>query len=228
MAIKMTNLKTLVSNKTAILFDMDGTLVNTEPLHARAAGIVLADLGIKIDLEAIIDQFYGMTDHVVLKTICPTLTDGQIDDAIQEKNRHLIALFKKLSHSEKLPFITPGLFDFLHYLKKEKKKCAVVSASEDVIVLETLACFGIDAFMDLQMGRNQTPLTKPHPDPYLEGMKRLGVISSETIIFEDSPTGLRSASLTSADVVRITAFIHGGSPQKIEGNFTEFQNFLNF
>ena len=224
----MADLKTLINSKNAIIFDMDGTLVNTEPLHAKASVIVMADMGIKIDLLSCLDQFYGMTDHVVLKTLCPHLSDIEIDSAIEEKNRQLITLFKKLSQSEKGPYITPGLFDFLMFIKKEKKKCAVVSASEDIIVLETLACFGIDTFLDLQMGRNQTVLTKPHPEPYLEGMRRLGVSFSETVIFEDSPTGLKSASLTKAEVVRITAFAHSTTAQKIDGNFMELQNFLNF
>jgi HAD superfamily hydrolase (TIGR01509 family) len=205
---------------------MDGTLVNTEPLHAKASVKVLAVLGVKVDLMACIDQFYGMTDHVVLKTVCPQMTDDQINSAIMEKNRQLILLFKDLTHSEKQLFITPGLFDFLNFLKQEKKKCAVVSASEDIIVFETLACFGIDTYIDVQMGRNQTVLTKPHPDPYLEGMKRLSVNASETVIFEDSPTGLKSALMSKASVIRITAFAHSTSNQKIEGSFPEYKNFL--
>ncbi len=221
----MADLKTLVKHKDAILFDMDGTLVNTEPLHAKAAVIVLADLGVKVDLMACIDQFYGMTDHVVLKTVCPAMTDAEIDKAIEQKNFHLINLFKKLAHHEKEQYITPGLFPFLHHLKKENKKCAVVSASEDIIVLETLACFGIDSFVNLQMGRNQTTLTKPHPDPYLEAMKRLGATNDQTLIFEDSPTGIKSANASGAQVVRVTAFAHSSSTQSIEGDFVELLNF---
>lgn len=221
----MTDLKTLVRPKNAILFDMDGTLVNTEPLHAQAAVIVLADLGKKVDLMACIDQFYGMTDQIVLKSVCPELTDDQIDKAIEQKNFELIKLFKHLPKHDKEKFITPGLFPFLQYLKNEKKKLAVVSASEDIIVLETLACFGIDQFMDLQMGRNQTKLTKPHPDPYLEAMKRLHTDFHNSIIFEDSPTGIRSATATKSQVVRITAFAHTSSAQSIDGDYVELLNF---
>jgi len=222
----MTDLKALVRHKDAILFDMDGTLVNTEPLHAQAAAIVLKDLGVKVDLMGRIDQFYGMTDHVVLKTVCPDFTDADINKAIEQKNFQLIKLFKNLVETEKEKFITPGLFPFLQHLKKENKKCAVVSASEDIIVLETLRCFGIDQFMQLQMGRNQTKLTKPHPDPYIEAMKRLSIHHDKTIIFEDSPTGIKAASDSKAEVVRITAFAHSSSSQVIEGKYVEFLDFL--
>jgi beta-phosphoglucomutase len=221
----MTDLKTLVKPKNAILFDMDGTLVNTEPLHAKAAVIVLADLGIKIDLLSCIDQFYGMTDYIVLKTVCPHFTDEEINKTIEQKNFELIKLFKHLPEKEKDQYITPGLFFFLNYLKKENKKCAVVSASEDIIVSETLACFGIDQFMEIQMGRNQTVLTKPNPDPYLEAMKRLKTDFTKTLIFEDSPTGIKSATATQAEVVRITAFAHSSASQSFEGKFIELDNF---
>ncbi len=221
----MTDLKTLVKLKDAILFDMDGTLVNTEPLHAKAAVLVLAELGVHVDLVSTIDQFYGMTDYIVLKTVCPQLSDEEINKAIEQKNFHLIKLFHQLHEKEKAAFITPGLFPFLNHLKRENKKMAVVSASEDIVVLETLKCFGIDHFMELQMGRNQTELTKPHPDPYLEAMKRLNMTHHQTIIFEDSPTGIKSASATNAQVVRVTAFAHSTGSQTIEGEFIELKNF---
>lgn len=223
----MTDLKTLVKGIDAILFDMDGTLVNTEPLHAQAAVIVLNDMGVKVDLMACIDQFYGMTDYIVLKTVCPQLTDSEIDKAIEQKNFQLIKLFKNLPDSEKEKYITPGLFPFLQYLNDQKIKCAVVSASEDIIVLETLRCFGIEKFVELQMGRNQTELTKPHPHPYLEAMTRLNVDAGKTIIFEDSPTGIKSGNAAKAQVFRITAFAHHGSGQTIEGDYTELLDFKN-
>lgn len=204
----MTDLKTLLKAHEAVIFDMDGTIVNTEPLHAKAAVIVLKSRGYDIDLEACLDQFYGMTDTAVLKMTCPELSDEEVDQAIAEKNLHLIDLFKALPENEKHRYITPGLFDFLTWLKQEGKSIAVVSASEDIIVEKTLDCFSISSFIDLQMGRHQTKLTKPHPEPYLEGMKRLNTPPHKTVIFEDSPTGLKSALASGARVIRITGFAH--------------------
>ncbi len=204
----MTDFKALVLSHDTVIFDMDGTIVNTEPLHAKAAVIVLKSLGIDIDLESCLDQYYGMTDTAVLKMACPTLSEREIENAITLKNKHLIDIFKSLKEEEKSNYITPGLFDFLNFLKKENKSIAVVSASEDIVVLETLLCFNIDSYVNLQMGRNQTVLTKPHPDPYLEGIKRLNSTPIKTLIFEDSPTGLQSAIASGARVIRITGFAH--------------------
>ncbi|MGZ3808732.1 MAG: HAD family hydrolase, partial [Bacteriovorax sp.] len=162
----MTDLKALLKTHDAVIFDMDGTIVNTEPLHARAAAIVLRARGHDIDLESCLDQFYGMTDTAVLKMTCPNLSDLEIEEAIVEKNHHLLELFKALPHQEKIKYVTPGLFDFLKFLRQEKKPIAVVSASEDIIVEKTLECFSISSYVDLQMGRHQTTFTKPHPEPY--------------------------------------------------------------
>lgn len=204
----MTDLKALLKIHDAVIFDMDGTIVNTEPLHAKAAVIVLKSRGYDIDLEACLDQFYGMTDTAVLKMTCPELTDEEIEIAIAEKNKHLMDIFLALPEEEKHHYVTPGLFDFLTYLKQQGKAVAVVSASEDIIVEKTLECFSITAFVDLQMGRHQTKLTKPHPEPYIEGMKRLKTDPKKTLIFEDSPTGLKSAIASGANVIRITGFAH--------------------
>lgn len=222
----MTDLKTLVIDKDAVLFDMDGTLVNTEPLHAQAAVMVLKEMGVSIDLLSCIDQFYGMTDQVVLETLCPQLTAEEIHSAINRKNHFLIELFNELKEENKKTFLTPGLFPFLEFLKEKKIKCGVVSASEDIIVHETLKCFGLTPYMKVMMGRNQTHKTKPNPDPYLEAMKRLETTHLQCLIFEDSPTGIKSACTSGATVVRIIEFSHESSSQVIEGTFINCKNFL--
>lgn len=204
----MTDLKALLPYLDIVLFDMDGTIVNTEPLHARAAVHVMKDLGIEIDLEACLAQYYGMTDTAVLKATCPELSDHEIKNAIDKKNFYLRDIFKQLKPNEKIRFITPGLFEFLTILKQQKKFIGVVSASEDMVVEDTLDCFGLNQFLDLKMGRGQTALTKPFPDPYLEAIRRLQSVPEKTLIFEDSPTGLQSAKSSGAKVIRVTTFAH--------------------
>jgi len=66
------------------------------------------------------------------------------------------------------------------------------------VVENTLDCFGLNQYLDLKMGRSQTPLTKPFPDPYVEAMRRLNSTPEKTLIFEDSPTGLQSAKSSGA------------------------------
>lgn len=217
-----------LKNKNTFLFDMDGTLVNTEFLHAKAASSVLIDLKINIKLEENIDKFYGMADTEVLKMLMPNITQLEIEKIIGEKNHRLTKLLKELTAKEKEQYITPGLFEFMDHLLDQNKTCAVVSASEDVIVYETLSCFGIDKKIKLQMGRNQTSRTKPFPDPYLEAIKRLNSKVEDTVIFEDSPTGMQSALATGCDVFRVNYFAHCSNVLNLNGKYTEIRNFNDF
>ena len=221
----MTNILNQLSAKSAFLFDMDGTLVNTEILHARAAHEIIQDEGIDVNLMESIHNYYGMADTEVLKLLIPGIDDHKVNEIINKKNKHLIEILHGLKEQELENFITPGTFEFLDYLNNLGKSCAVVSASEDIIVYETLKCFGLDKKVKLQMGRNQTRKTKPHPDPYLEAIKRLATHASETVIFEDSPTGILSASQVGCEVYRVTEFAHCNLPLKVDSTFVEIKNF---
>lgn len=190
------------------LFDMDGTLVNTEPLHAKAMDMVFRKYGIEVSMgeEEALEKFKGMTDSLVLKALCPDLSDEKREAMIAEKNQQLKMIFKELKENDILTLTTPGLKELLQFIKSHGKKLAVVSASENEVVHDTLTAFGLLQEFDFWFGRGSTARTKPHPDPYIEAMKKAGVDKAQTVIFEDSPTGLNSARSSGATVIEVAPF----------------------
>ncbi len=212
----------LLKDLDTVLFDMDGTIVNTEPLHAKAGFSLLQAMNLAITPEEMVKRFYGVSDYDVIHTLFPKMSDQEIHAHIDQKNNLLIQALADLKESEKNSFITPGLFDFLNYLLKNNFKMAVVSASEDAVVKATLETFGINKIIKLGLGRNQTSKTKPFPDPYLNAMDKLTSVPHNTLIFEDSPTGLKSAENSKAHVIRITEFSHESN----SSNYKELKNFL--
>lgn len=190
------------------LFDMDGTLVNTEPLHARAMDKVLKknQLNHQIGDDESMEHFMGMTDTSVLKELCPELSDSEIDRLIAEKNQILCEILLELDTHSKEQLTAPGLLDLLAYIKSHHKNLAVVSASENAIVHATLKAFNLLHHFDFWFGRGSTSKTKPHPDPYIEAMKKAGFKESETVIFEDSPTGLMAAKGSGASIIEVAPF----------------------
>ncbi len=190
------------------LFDMDGTLVNTEPLHAKAMNKVFHKYNISIDItnaEAL-ERFKGMTDLTVLNTLCPNLSETDYKNMIIEKNIVLKNIFLNLNNEEKKSLTSPGIRSFISHLKKNNKKLAVVSASENEIVNDTLCAFDLIDEFDFWLGRHSTEKTKPSPDPYLLAMKMAEIGKENTIIFEDSPTGLKSAKTSGARVIEVAPF----------------------
>lgn len=200
--------KTNLSNFNLFLFDMDGTLVNTEPLHARAMDKVLQKnhLNHQIGDDESMEHFMGMTDTSVLKELCPELTDHEIDRLIQEKNIVLREILNELDQHTKDQLTAPGLLNLLAYIKEQNKNLAVVSASENAIVEATLKAFDLIHHFDFWFGRESTTRTKPHPDPYIEAMKKAGFPQAETVIFEDSPTGLKAAKDSGAQIIEVAPF----------------------
>jgi HAD superfamily hydrolase (TIGR01509 family) len=190
------------------LFDMDGTLVNTEPLHAKAMEIALTEAGLKLPItaEESTERFAGMTDAMVLDVLFPGMQQTHIVNLIAQKNYLLGKVFRELPSTEKAELMTSGLDTFLVKLKTEKKALAVVSASEDSVVDATLDAFGLTHHFNFHMGRGKTARTKPFPDPYIEAMNRAGIPRERTLIFEDSMTGMASAISSGAQVIKVAPF----------------------
>ena len=206
--IFMTKYLNQIQHFELFLFDMDGTLVNTEPLHARAMDLVFKQYKIEVSMseEEALEKFKGMTDTLVLKALCPDLDEPTRDSMIQQKNQFLKNIFNNLQPQDIINLTTPGLSELLSYIKTNNKKLAVVSASENEVVYETLSAFGLINEFDFWFGRGSTERTKPHPDPYLAAMKKANILKEKTIIFEDSPTGIQSARASGATVIEVAPF----------------------
>lgn len=190
------------------LFDMDGTLVNTEPLHAKAMDIVLKKAGISLSIseEEAMERFKGMTDTLVLKALCPEIDESKREKMIEDKNQILKVIFKNLTEQELHALTSPGIREFLQSIKQQGKKLAVVSASENEVVYETLHAFRLYHEFDFWFGRGSTERTKPHPDPYIEAIKKANIAKERTVIFEDSPTGLTAARAAGTKIIEVAPF----------------------
>ncbi len=194
-----------------VIFDMDGTMVNTEPLHAKAMHDILLENGLEFphNAESMHEQFVGMTDTVVLEALFPHLSIEVREDLIHKKNTRLAKVFKETSLRELEELTAPGIKDFFTFLKAKKIKMAVVSASENSVVKCTLEAFNLINEFEFWFGRGSTTLTKPHSEPYIKAMEKLSKGTLETVIFEDSPTGLKSAMGSGAKTIQVAPFMAG-------------------
>lgn len=200
-----------LKDKKAFIFDLDGTLINSEPFHAKAIETILKENGInKYDDKAIIKKYHGMSDTNTHKMICAEFDNLSLSltDFMARKNGILIETFKSLDTAKLRELMTPGMLELLNYLKRKQFPMALVTASEREVTRTLLASAHLEDFFLTIRFNQSTFLGKPNPSPYLSAMRELGLKSCELVIFEDSNTGLQAASATGAAIVKIPEIIH--------------------
>ncbi len=186
-----------------ILFDMDGTLLDSEPIHERALSEIVSE-NLNINLGHLGATYVGQSDHQVFRSLLPELDHQRLNQLIELKNARVVELLEKMG-----PELSGGVRNFLSSLKDEGHQLLVVSASEESVVWKTMEASGLRAFFSDCYSRARTAMTKPSPSPYLKVMRDYKLKANSTLIVEDSNPGLSSACLTGAHVLRFGGFLKG-------------------
>lgn len=171
----------------AVLWDMDGTLVDTEPYWLKSEQAFANrhnahwELG---DAEQFIGySLYDTADLLRKKFNLQDHTDQQIVDELTNGVVEQI--------EDELPF-RPGALELLKELRDKQIPTALVTMSMSDMAKSVVSRIPFKAF-DVVLGGDQVQFGKPHPEPYLRAAEKLGLEPSECIALEDSKTGLTSA-----------------------------------
>ena len=172
----------------AAIFDMDGLLIDSEPIWADAAREVMQKVNFQLT-HALKLQTTGLSIKLFLEfcyKIQPwnTPTFDELEKEILEHAHRNI-----LNHAVAMP----GAIEIIKDLKAQGLKLAVASASHMVLIEGVLKRLKIIDYFDTWHSGELEEFTKPHPAVYLTTAEKLGVKPEECIAFEDSHAGLRSA-----------------------------------
>lgn len=183
----------------AVLFDMDGTLVDTEGFWWQAATSVARTLGVELGPADTPDVLGRAAEDVaahLLSTAKPSSA------TLPDIARQLIDAFATRIAEQPggVPLI-PGALDLLGELHAEGVPTALVSASPRSIVHLVLPL--LDHHFDLIVTAEDTARGKPYPDPYLKATTQLGVDPRHCVAIEDSPTGIAAATAAGCHVMAI-------------------------
>ncbi len=179
--------------KKYILFDHDGVLVDTEFWYYKAGERALADIGLTLDKEQYLrDMNQG------LGTWAQAAEAGIDEQTISRLREVRNDYYQEYLRTEAIEI--DGVVDALAELAKYVRMAIVTTArrADFDIIHEKRQ---IRKFMDFALVREDYKLAKPHPEPYLTGLKRLGATKEETLVVEDSSRGLNSAVAAGVDCV---------------------------
>lgn len=182
----------------AVLFDMDGLLVDSEPVWTIAEVELARRLGGEFtpDLKAaIVGTRLEVAVPTILRWYGGPLDPETVDRTCGWLLERMVELFAER------PPVQPGVEELLASLADAGVPTALVSSSYRVLVDAVLA-HGIGPF-DLTVAGDEVVHGKPHPEPYLLAASRIGVDPSRCVVLEDSPAGVASAEAAGCAVVAV-------------------------
>lgn len=181
----------------AVIFDMDGVLVDTEPLHLEAANEILERFGVRLAPEENTawlglddtDFFIALKEKYGIEESVDSLASAREKRAIELIRRGLV--------------LQPGVAELVVGLKMRGYPMALASSSTRAVVDAVLEEVGLQRSFDAVVCADDVVKAKPDPAIFLVAAERLGVVPSGCLVIEDAPLGVEAAAAAGMAVAAV-------------------------
>ncbi|MDW7732936.1 MAG: HAD family phosphatase [Methanolobus sp.] len=190
----------------AIIFDMDGVLVDSMSYHAQAVQNIFDQIGVKMDKQDIFEREGERTVDIISFLLEKETGDASPYDVPDIVERY-IQEFNRIVELH----VFEGLRECLGSLK-EKFCLSVVSGSDRPIVHDIIKKEFPDIF-DVVVTADDVERGKPHPEPYLKAVEMLGISKDECIVVENAPMGVESARKAGLCCIAVPTYL---DPEKLK------------
>ncbi|MEU1487765.1 HAD family phosphatase [Streptomyces sp. NPDC005752] len=171
-----------------VLFDLDGTLVDSEPNYYEAGRRLLARYGVRDFSWENHTRFIGIGTRETLTVLREEYGIGApVDELLAGKN----ALYLELAGTSTAAF--PEMRTLVERLYGDGVPMAVASGSSRAAIAATLQVTGLEAYLPVYVSAEEVAHGKPEPDVFLEAARRLGVAPDSCVVLEDAVPGVRAA-----------------------------------
>ena len=170
----------------ALLFDLDGTLAETDSLHLPTWVDALMPHGIEVDEVFYKENISGRSNAEIVANLLPDLPENEGREIVETKER---SFRERAGDLEPLP----GLLDFLGAAKERGGRTALVTNAPRENVAAVLLALRLEDFFDAVVASEEVRAAKPDPEPYTTALEKLGAEGGEALAFEDSVSGIASA-----------------------------------
>jgi HAD superfamily hydrolase (TIGR01509 family) len=172
----------------ALLFDIDGTIADTDPVHLEAFNLAFAPFGQSFDKLRFTRELQGLANIDIAKNLLPQLSLEEGMAVLDHKE----ALFRELAKTALHP--VPGVLNMFARAAALGLPMAAVTNAPRANANLVLDGLNIRNYFKAVVIGPELAQGKPHPLPYLEGLRLLGAEAALSVAFEDSPTGIASAT----------------------------------
>jgi pseudouridine 5'-phosphatase len=180
----------------AVAFDLDGLLIDSEPLFAEAARQLLAPRGLALEMDVWRALMGTPARQAILLFRQGHGLQESVDDLAEEYRRTLLDVL-----GEKPVPLLPGALELLDRIERQRLPHCIATSSSPAYVERVLSGHGILPRFDFVLTCDDVTEGKPHPEVYQKAAARFGVLPAEMLVLEDSINGLKAAKAAGARCV---------------------------
>lgn len=207
-----------MSTDFGVIFDMDGVLVDSNPVHKKTLQSFFKKHDLEISEDFLRKKIYGRSNQEWIPDVYGNVSREKLNRLADDKEKMFRDNFDPKSA------MVPGLKGFLARLHQENIKMAVATSAPKENADFILSELSIGHYFDAVLDSSYVTKGKPHPEMYLKAAEALGLPPQQCLVFEDSLAGVESGIRAGAKVIGITT-THTSEELKdcvmVAGNFAE-------
>ncbi|HEY5825329.1 MAG TPA: HAD family phosphatase [Cyclobacteriaceae bacterium] len=182
----------------AIIFDMDGVIVDSNPYHKIALQQFAQKHGYELTEQLLKEKVYGRTNKQWILNLFGSLPEEKVKQYAREKE----AMYRELYKNDISP--VKGLVDFLELLEKNNIAKAIGTSAPRINVDFSLGSTHLEKYFSVILDDTFVTEGKPNPEIYIKAAKALGLPNSQCIVIEDSLSGVIAGKRAGSKVIGIT------------------------
>lgn len=187
-----------MSGTPGVIFDMDGVIVHSNPVHKEAIQIFCDTYNQNVSQSFLENRLYGRTNKEWIPELFGDINADRLKELADEKEQ----IFRDMFSPEEN--IVAGIQEFLDQLKEANIPMAVATSAPRENADYILSRLSIEDYFDTVLDSSHVTIGKPHPEVYLKASKALGKEAKECIVFEDSVSGVEAGRKAGTSVVGVT------------------------
>lgn len=198
----------MIKDVDAVIFDMDGVLINSEPFWKEVEINVFDSVGIDfvavggektvgLRIDEVVDYWYGLYPWKEKSKA------AVVDEIMDEMTNAILSKGKAMK----------GVVDLLEYLKMEGFKIGLATSSYEVLLSATLKVLKIEKYFDVTNSAQSLQYGKPHPEIYIKTASDLNTVPEKCLVIEDSLNGVIAGKAAKMKVIAVPDGTHEYNPK---------------